>query len=142
MKTENCLFRGLIGNETFVEGGILEDHGRFFIVSLNNELSVILTEVIPASVSQTTGKQDKNGKTIFVHDILCRKTAVYKDGQTIEEKTFYCVCFNGSSIFIRNAKDKSDTGYIWHGSDMEIVGYSDSERYIVEPEIVKEMIGI
>ena len=76
------------GNKTYI---VTTEAINYMVVSTSYMASIELVEVIPETVGQCTGLEDKNGKLIFEGDIL---EFVNDDG----ESSFYVVIWDTSLL--------------------------------------------
>lgn len=65
-------------NNVWVTGNLIVSNGKYYIHPVNNVVNVkneigriiVMHEVIPDTICQCTGLKDKNGKLIWMYDII------------------------------------------------------------------------
>lgn len=106
-----------------------KDGGREILVNEDDALEKIKIKVIPETVGEFTGMNDKNHKKIFEHNILCFKFE--EDGKEIAEY--------GEVIFHdRGWAIKYSTGYIDELTEKTVPDFEIVGNIFDNPELLKE----
>lgn len=124
-------------NNVWVIGNLIVSNGKYYIhpvgniVNVKNEIGRIIAmhEVIPSTICQCTGLQDKNGKLIYEGDIVkCLYNYYGENGVYIGK-----VIYREDTCYFVDANSES-TDYEWWEEEKEVIGNIFDNPELLESE--------
>lgn len=134
---ERFLFRGKRkDNGELVEGYLYITHdGKYEIAKYCDETNIerIAYEVIPETVGQCTGLEDKNGKLIFEGDIIKTKEYGRDIGHSnVNNFDIFKVIYEPAVFRLENVR--RGFNLVGNGNDFEIIGNIHDNPELLEVE--------
>jgi uncharacterized phage protein (TIGR01671 family) len=131
------LFRGKTEDGDWVEGSFLNIRGVYYIIPVDLELEDCVSEsfffdiaeyaVIPETVGQYTGLNDKEGNKIFIGDLLQKE---HNSLQRPQEEVFRVRELDIGGYVIEN---ENDFGYLYnHNDNSKVIGNIHDKPELLE----------